>query len=715
MDIDIYKNCICHTDKKIKFCCGKTVVHELNEIYDLIRAQQFLASLDRVDRAIAKLGRKDCLVSLKIQLLLQLKRLDEARSELDLMAQNNHQLPIIAEHRCETALQAGDAKAAIDSLQDALDWVKTIRIPTRLAHLFGFTSLMLLRSNPIAALAYMSYAMELSEGDDQWKDIYEQELKRRDMHSLQRQVLVLKDECEEDAFRQEFDQAIVFAKAARWRKARKLLQKLALKHPRVPLIERSIAVLATWLGIEEAQADWERYASNPNLSFAEAATGWSYYFILDSGAWQEALPHNRRAYEVEDFSRISELVSCNPNLLFSRFLQEQQSVQQMQPPPRGCYLLVDNVDVPLAGENCQKQEVIGAAFLFGKQTDRPARVEFVFVDEGENGRAHKLVDSIVDSWGLSEYTVERIGEVYSFDHAIECNLHFDKNEPDEQFTDWLELVISDRLVNAAANVKLKIDGGKTIRQLVESPEKRPMVEALLLLLGSSDLLSRLRPRGTMEKVRRSLGLQALDKLQVNNNSWQYLATTLWHLIDLKQIKSDELLPLAWAANTYGVDDFMVPVGEACLALDHDMTDAMRCQLLLLMSVSIPDNEKALECFERAKAYSTEDQGGMREQDWQFLELELRLSRRVIDNCPELFASLKQHAAKDPELLHKIYELMDSYGLLPQQHPQSRPASGSGELYVGDEGDELFSPQEIGTELEDSAVTPRQESKLWLPD
>jgi len=54
MSIDIYQQCPCHEEKKIKFCCGKAVIDDLNDALAKHHSGQSQAALEQLERAMEK-------------------------------------------------------------------------------------------------------------------------------------------------------------------------------------------------------------------------------------------------------------------------------------------------------------------------------------------------------------------------------------------------------------------------------------------------------------------------------------------------------------------------------------------------------------------------------------------------------------------------------------------------------------------------------------
>ena len=79
MEINIYQQCPCHNEKKIKFCCGKSVVTDLNNVLAKHAAGQTSTALDLLERAIQKSGPQDCLTTLQSKLLMESGDLEKAK------------------------------------------------------------------------------------------------------------------------------------------------------------------------------------------------------------------------------------------------------------------------------------------------------------------------------------------------------------------------------------------------------------------------------------------------------------------------------------------------------------------------------------------------------------------------------------------------------------------------------------------------------------
>src|SRR5262245_10412202 len=84
-NVDLYQLCPCGSGKKLKFCCGADIGHELDAIRRALDGNQQLVALDLAKRAIAVKGPRPALLVVQAQLAADLEQtdvLEEATREL---------------------------------------------------------------------------------------------------------------------------------------------------------------------------------------------------------------------------------------------------------------------------------------------------------------------------------------------------------------------------------------------------------------------------------------------------------------------------------------------------------------------------------------------------------------------------------------------------------------------------------------------------------
>ena len=167
MDIDIYQQCPCLSGKKIKFCCGKNVVSELNLILNKSGSGQTRSALDLIERTMEKHGPLDCMLTIKTHLLISEGRVEEAQAANDQFLAKNPEHTTGLHHQALIHLSNRDIKSAIDSLQDAMDSITGNEIPISLSNAFRMIGVgMMAVGQVVGARAHLQYAQLLKDDTD---------------------------------------------------------------------------------------------------------------------------------------------------------------------------------------------------------------------------------------------------------------------------------------------------------------------------------------------------------------------------------------------------------------------------------------------------------------------------------------------------------------------------------------------------------------------
>ena len=123
MTIDQYQLCPCGSNKKVKFCCARDVLPEINKVLTALQGDQRAAALDHVNHAIEKKGGKDCLLNIKTNILLQLGEDEKAREAAQQVLKKNPDNPIALANHGLLDASAGELDNAVDKLQQCLDLI----------------------------------------------------------------------------------------------------------------------------------------------------------------------------------------------------------------------------------------------------------------------------------------------------------------------------------------------------------------------------------------------------------------------------------------------------------------------------------------------------------------------------------------------------------------------------------------------------------------
>ena len=273
MDIDAYHLCPCQSGNKIKFCCGKDVINELNEILKKSGSGQVRAALDQLDRTTAKRGEKDCLLVIKTHILISANDIASAKETNAKFRKNSPGHSMGLQHLAVIDLFEGRLDDAINSLQDAMDANKGAEIPVAVSNVFKVIAGALIEEGHVfAGLAHLQFASRLrGDQDPEISEMYVGLLQEWSFFSFLFQSDVLEEAPEGVEWEKLYANAERAITRGQFRRALQYLTKATNDFPADPIVLRAIAVVKTMLAHEDAGDAWRDYASLPDMNSAFAA------------------------------------------------------------------------------------------------------------------------------------------------------------------------------------------------------------------------------------------------------------------------------------------------------------------------------------------------------------------------------------------------------------------------------------------------------------
>src|SRR5262249_13440333 len=156
------------------------------------------------------------------------------------------------------------------------------------------------------------------------------------------------------------------------------LVTLAGKVPPHSAILRNIAILRSFLGdIPVATAAWHTYAELDDVAPEDAVEAESLAQLLDPDSYQEKIENVQTPYTVTNTDQLMERLLSDKRIRRMP-VDPAELVEEGEPPPKALFWLLDR-QAPASGVDLTMNDVpavIGEMAVYGKQTDREARLEF---------------------------------------------------------------------------------------------------------------------------------------------------------------------------------------------------------------------------------------------------------------------------------------------------------------------------------------------------
>jgi hypothetical protein len=702
MELNAYQPCPCHSEQKIKFCCGKQMVDDLNQVMAIARGHQTVAVLDKLDRLIAERGPKDCLLTLKTHFLLSLMEVDKARECNEQFLRSNPKHPIGMQHRAMICLAENKLGDAITALQDAMDGVKGTAVPVALGNAFRLVGLELLRHGlHWAARKHLAFALSLNKDDEQATMLILQSLRLPSASPLEKLDLHLPDAPADAPWTKTFQQLQRLAARGQWRIALQYLeQKLLPQYPDAATLLRAQATLWLWLGRNDrSRAAWEALAALPGLPDDDAIEAWLWASRLLPQESSRQFNVVRVAIPVTQLESLLERLGASDRCIP---IPADGMVEEGSPPPKAAYMLLDRP--PSAAADTISLERLPIEWtellVFGRQTDRPPRVELEFVhDDLEEKALAEFQGTYADELDIARTERVVIGQVSEKDFRMAIRWRAPSGSSPEQFEALERATAKHLLLEVWPRIPLALLQGKAPLDVAGQANYRTRLEALVYEWEAADQEELLSVE-LLGSLRERLGLPpfipgSIAEFFGKNPNVVRLMRSRWETAEDVQV-----VAMFYFAAASSQSVLMRKVAREVLRRPHlDEQLPFEQAYLVLAQLSHRDEDCLSYIRQARKAAVAKGQSpGM----WLFHELTLRLKHQIADKTPELFEEITRRHMDEPDVAAAMQRLL---GAARDRNPArateeaapagEEPASGS-----------ILLPQSAG-----AASGP---SRLWVP-
>jgi tetratricopeptide (TPR) repeat protein len=375
MAIDPYSLCPGGTGKKLKFCCSD-LLHELGKIDHMLQAEQRQACVDYITQLEAKFPDRACLLTTKALVLHSLEQTDEALRTAEKVLKAQPTNPVALAVRALALLDSEDPSQAVKPLHQALVACGR-QVPQRVFEAVGMVAEGLLAEGYIlAAMAHLVWQLQVKpDYEPAFFLLYR-------VQSASALPLVLKDvrlpfdpapagiSCQA-----EFDAALTEANDGRWLKAAEQFGALTFRAAGCAPLWRNLGWLRAYVAQEAGAVEALRRYASLDVPLDDAVEAEMLAQSLDPKTAEATVEQMSVVYECGDLDLVTSRLTTSDRA--ARETTDGWHAEEAdEPPPRAMFSIFDR-PMPSAEElNVETMpEVIGAALLFGRQTDRPPRLE----------------------------------------------------------------------------------------------------------------------------------------------------------------------------------------------------------------------------------------------------------------------------------------------------------------------------------------------------
>ena len=670
--------------------------------------KQTVAALEKLDRLIGSAGEKDCLLTLKTHFLLNLGELEKARQANDKFLAKAPKHPMGFLHRAMIFLGEARLNDAVNALQDAMDAVKGTTVPVSIGNAYRLVGLALLRTRaPYAARAHFGFARSLRSDDQQTNFLLQQSYQLPMGSVMLKHDIPLPKAPIEPLWSRTYQQVRRLAVRGQWRMALRYLDlKMLPEHPHEAVLHKAIAVLAMWLNnSERAIAAWRAYADCAGVTPEQAAEAQVWILYMVPAICSRTIDSIVHSATINDMERVLAQ------------LQESRRASDInlppatndQPAPKAAFAWLDKPEAELTDDFSFSDipEVVCELLVFGRQTDRPPRLEFrLWRDCALRARLADLKEFFDGAVDTSNIDTDIFRQV---DEQTAC-LNWYWHLPPE--TSKSKLIVAElekasfELTEHWTQIPFVLLDDKTPAEVADDPQYKTRLEALISQFETSDRNHPFNKTSTA-KLRQRLGMPPPETIDPTVIDPKQLSPMRLNWVDWSKCSDDDLAFCLF--KSIGQADRVVtePIGREALSRPSLQDRIPMDEVCGVMANVVIDDATALEYIRRARRLATAK--GKSPGVWLVAELELRIGRGILDKTEELFEEIQTRHMHEPAVSARMARLLASMGVYDTESPE-RAGEPTEHAAIGD----------IQPPATDPAWTPEEQpavrggGKLWLP-
>ncbi len=711
MAVNAYSPCPAGTGKKVKFCCSDLAA-ELEKIDRMIEGEQFVATLQHIDQLEAKGQYRACLMAIKSELLRATNQLDAARTYVADFAARFPENPVAWSESALFAAMDGDGRAALDNVQRSLALCQGA-IGGRVYEATAIVAAELLEDGRIVsgrALLHLLNALNPNDRHVVDRLLY--------FNRAANVPLLLKADpgmapCPADVpWREKFEAAMAPMKRALWQETADRLAALAAEVPDAPVIWNNLARIRSWLADDAGAIEaFRRYAalyvgqvSNlpesrqignlpHSVSLEDATEAEATAMFLSPSPLGDEIDVLRWSWQVRDAERLQELLLSDGRIVITPVDRANWPVNE-SPPPRLNGALLDRP--ALRADDAVSRDAMprmaGQILLFGRETDRAARLEIVALLRSDADRAKSIVAEIGGDTLESGPEETVIGKVSFSREMLGRRWVPPPHAPREQIAELLKEDYRDTVMNQWPDSPLGALDGRSLRQAAAG-DAASQIKSLAAILVMQQWFDQGSTEFDFNDLRASLNLPTLGPIDPSNCDLERLPLGRLVRIEVDKLDDDQLSLAFHRASIFHAWDAARKFAQAVVDRPGFASRPERVEAYRVLVESASNLGEGLKTLEEARQQSLA--AGQSCAIWDLMELSFRFGQGEANEAMRLMQHIETRHMKEPGVAQSLTRMLINAGLLnPDGTPVAMPA--------GPRGPEVGPPT-------------AEQSKLWTPD
>lgn len=700
MALDPYALCPCGSGKKLKFCTKcRDSVGELDKLLKLIEGGQLVAALDRCNSLLETHPTAAWIYAIKGRLLLSLREYETLRDNADRFLRLQPTNPLALTQRSAYLSAKGDVTGAAGSLLEALaesgENVDSLVIDVCSALSLALAS----RGIYLSSRAFAALPL-LAEGYEGARAAAIAMSQINGSPGINQFLKWLPEPPRVPAgqpWSERLGEAVRLLENQKILSAESKLQSLDQQVGGQEPILIGLLTCAIWRAdTRDQQKIFRRLSELEQLDESARARYLALSLLVDPedrGLGQHVVD---MVWDVEKLDEVTEAfaadsrtLSLPPQLLQSFAGQEGE---EDTVPPRAGFQFLDR-EAP-SGEGLpaveEVPEVIANVLLFGRQTDRPARVVALSVPDRYRRETIQLVQQIAQLENAAP-TEENEGFTPLLEaiHGTPPVMRISARQSDVM--QLQRTLFEQRMAGRLSATSLGLFDGKSLQEVAGDDSYRLQRVTLVRVAEQYQDCASVEP--AMEELRKIAGVDPLPPVKLDGRHPEEVPAHELNRLDPSGLSVEQLAVLLERSRTLNSQDAMARLAKKLIALDPagQLAPAKLLAYLALSSV-VDDTSEALRLIEEGKAWAERTEG-VNDADLLMAELSIRISGGDAEGFRSTLQTLTTKHSNNPRIMAQLQQMLVQLGVLnpdgsmraaPSQAAQAgaMPAAAPGAPGVG---------------------------------
>ncbi|MDR2762420.1 MAG: hypothetical protein LBB88_07465 [Planctomycetaceae bacterium] len=704
---------------------------EIQEITKLFNTRQFDAALARIEEAQRKFPNNLELISVKLRFF---RASGKTQLAFDVAKSLVKEFPNDTIAICEYILSAaacGYNKEAIGTLVNLCENFNSndnlnsyvLFIAFELAYYF-------ILQNAIAPAIGISYYLSSDEKlRDNFESIIASAYSKTDISFTLRSLNININYPDNFPAKKEFDLAMEQLSKLRWNEALATLISIS-KHADVWIqLQKNIAVIQYWMfEIDEACNTLKSLIANPQLDIEDAADAEMLRLEFNKNLLGEPDSALLAEYQITDVNSVHEkLLSSQLAVVIPYDLSTFSKLNQV--PPKGIFKILTRPappeDIELTAENIPYQLAI--CFLFGKETDKNARIEIASLRKPEQKNLEIILKQILGDLLITNFAKTQTAENYvrSTDQlfpkfVLPPNREINAETQNKLYEQYYENVFAPQWLNYT----FESLGNNTPIEAVKNPSYRARTLGLVNFMEQNidTIIENWSTTKFANILRQKLGFQLLDTIQVPEenekeqlNFLNNLPITRWHRIDVKKLSNNVLTNAFMYVAIYNENKCNRIFAEEILNRPITEIDSESRLLAYDKLIKVKNSENKLEESLKliSKAKNEAVLSNSNDAIWYMHEIPIRLVLNQHSYVEDAIKHVITRHGSNEKIMRDFYMLLAQLGLIQPKEKTPDDEKIAAQNASNQKTTELWTPDNINSN--NTQPTEQTKSKLWTPD